>query len=150
LAFIIVEIVHADDPDSVLFELRKQYVAQTLPLLLDQVGDARVDRIQLLRLGDAVWGRLTDVRSDLTSQTRNPDHIELVQIGAEDRQKLYTFEQAVARVERLVKNTGVELEPAKLAIDVKRWVKAHCVELRSVKAKSPFNGDGRKCEIKFP
>ena len=56
--------------------------------------------------------------SDLASQSGNPDHVELVKVGAEDRQELHPLEEAVARVERLVQHPGVELEPAQLTIEV--------------------------------
>jgi fibronectin type 3 domain-containing protein len=61
---------------------------------------------------------LLDSRGDLASESGYPDHIELVEIRAENRQKFDALEQAVPRVERLVQNTGIEREPAQLAIDV--------------------------------
>jgi hypothetical protein len=59
---------------------------------------------------------------NLAAQARDPDHVELVEVGAEDREELESFEQPVSGVERLVENPGVELEPAKLAIDVEGGV----------------------------
>jgi len=75
--------------------------------------------------GELLGRGLPHVRGDLSAQSRHPHHEELVQVGAEDGKEFHALEQPVARVERLVEHTGVELEPAQLAIYVQGRIDAH-------------------------
>ena len=112
------QVVHPDDLDSVLLQLRQQHVVQALPLLLHQVGDALRDRVELLAGSQAVGRNVLHAGGDLPPESGDPDHVELVEIRAEDREEFDALEQPVSRVERLVENPGVEREPAQLTIDV--------------------------------
>ena len=70
-------------------------------------------------MGNPIGTGGVDAGHDLATQTCDADHVELVEVGAEDRQELQPLQQAIPRVERLVQYSGVELEPAQLTIDVK-------------------------------
>jgi len=61
----------------------------------------------------------------LPAQTRDANHVELVEVGAEDRKKFQSLEERVAFIERLVKNPRVEFEPAQLAIYVELGISSH-------------------------
>jgi hypothetical protein len=61
----------------------------------------------------------------LPAKTRHTNHVELVEVRAENRKEFEPLEQRVSIVERFVQNPGVELEPAQLAIDEERRVAGH-------------------------
>jgi len=69
--------------------------------------------------------RYDDAGGQLPAQTRNTNHVELVQVRAEDCQKLDALEQRIPLVEGLVKHLRIELQPAQLAIDEQRWIGYH-------------------------
>jgi len=77
------------------------------------------------RKGQAVRRDLLYAGGDLPPDSGDPDHVELVEIRAEDREEFDALEQRVSRVERLVENTGVEREPAQFAVDVKGRIECH-------------------------
>ena len=106
------KLAHPNDFDVVLLQLWQQHIVEAFTLQLHQFSDARVDGIKLLGLRNTVGASVLDAGDDLASQSCHSHHVELVQVGAEDRQKFYALEQPVPRVERLVQNPGVELEPA--------------------------------------
>ncbi len=56
---------------------------------------------------------------DLLAQTGDPDLEELVEVAGEDGQELDAFEEGVAFVTRLEQDPRVELEPGKLAVQVR-------------------------------
>ena len=68
---------------------------------------------------------MLDPGSDLASKTRDANHVELVEVRAEDREEFQALEQRISGVERLVEDPGVELEPAQLTIDVKGRIDRH-------------------------
>jgi hypothetical protein len=51
--------------------------------------------------------------------------VKLVEVPAENRQELEPLEESIARIERFVQDSSVELEPAQFAIYVECWVKTH-------------------------
>src|SRR5205823_10444076 len=73
---------------------------------------------------------VVDVGGDLASQAGDANHVELVEVGAEDRQELECLEQGFARVLGLVQDAAVELEPAQFAIDEQGWIYRHTRGLR--------------------
>ena len=117
-----------------LVVLRDRAVVDELDAFLgkrrpDVNGDARVFDGQLERpLSDGcklVFGRAAvgraghPARLDLLAEARDADLEELVEVAREDRQELDPLEQRVANVTRLVEDPRVELEPRKLAVDVR-------------------------------
>src|SRR5690606_2160346 len=61
-----------------------------------------------------------DTRGLLPLEAANPLLIELVQIAAGDGEEPHPFEQRNSRIARLVQHAPVEVEPAKLGIEVER------------------------------
>ena len=66
-------------------------------------------------LGHAVFGLGEPLH--LLAQPRHANHHEFVEVAAEDRQELQTFEQQVAGILGFLEHAGVELEPTEFAID---------------------------------
>jgi hypothetical protein len=54
--------------------------------------------------------------SDLAAKPGHPDHVELVEVGVEDREEFEALEERIPFVDGFVQNSAVELEPAQLAI----------------------------------
>src|SRR5207302_1062820 len=100
------KVVHPNDFDVVLLQLWQQRVVEAFTLQLYQLSDARVDGIQLLRLRNTVGAGMSEAGGDLSSQSGHAHHVEFIQVGAEDRQKLYPLEEEVPGIERLVQNPG--------------------------------------------
>ena len=106
---------------------RHDLLVEVAPLLLTASAALRA-RIaaSCSRGGHAVGGRGGHAGGDLVLQPRNPDHEELVQVGAEDGQELDAFEQRMPAIVRLFQHAAVELEPAQLAVEVERRVLEIC------------------------
>jgi hypothetical protein len=66
----------------------------------------------------AVDADLRQPEADLLLDARDPDLVELVEVGAEDRQEAQPLEQRQAAVLRLFEHPPVELELAQLAVEV--------------------------------
>ena len=95
------EVAHAEETDVVrrgLVEKRREAAA----LHRAQARDLGVDRVELLLRGETVRRRQDDAGRDLTPQSRDANHVELVEVRAEDREELDALEQRHTRVERLV------------------------------------------------
>src|SRR5215813_4428647 len=80
---------------------------------MDSTGDRGEcgGRGQAIRAGGHVAG------AKLPFEIGDPDHEELIEIRAEDREELHPFQEGNARILRLLEDTAVELEPGELAID---------------------------------
>jgi len=127
LQFSLIQLAHRNELDSVLRQLGQQHLVQALALLLHELGYSLRDRVELPAGGQAVGRNVLYASGDLPPKSGDPDHVELVEIRAEDREKFDALEQPVSGVERLVKNPGVEREPAQFAIDVKGRIERHCL-----------------------
>jgi hypothetical protein len=79
------------------------------------------DRVELLLRGEPVGRWLADPRGQLSLETRHPDHEELVEIGAEDRQELDPLEQRRALVHGFMEDARVEVQPGELPIEIRLW-----------------------------
>src|ERR1700682_4963686 len=84
LQFSFVQIAHRDDLDPVRCQLWQQHLVQALPLLFHQVGDSLSDRIELLARGQAIGRNLLYSSGNLTPESGDPHHIELVEVRAEN------------------------------------------------------------------
>jgi hypothetical protein len=93
---------------------------QTRPLQSREPCDFRVDGLELLVRREPIGRRDDDAGRDLSAQSGDADHVKLVEVRAEDAEKLQALEQRNARVECLVKHPAVEGEPAQFAIEVQR------------------------------
>jgi hypothetical protein len=54
----------------------------------------------------------------LVEQARDPDHEELVEVRAEDREELDALQQRVGRILRFFQHALLEFQQAELAVDV--------------------------------
>ena len=64
---------------------------------------------------------------DLLQETGHAHHEELVEIGAEDGEKLHALEQRIARIASFFENAALKLKQAQLGIQVERGT----IELRA-------------------
>jgi hypothetical protein len=120
-----VEILRGEQSDAMILERRQQQIVKAVPCLPEQRINPVVNCGELLRGSHSIGWSLENPGGYLAAKSRNPDHVKLVQVGVEDRQEFETLEQRVSIVERFVKDPGVELEPAQLAIDEKRRIGGH-------------------------
>src|SRR5258705_2795917 len=111
------QVIDANELDSVLLQLGQQDVVQALPLQLHQLGHLLRDRRTLFGRRHTIELHVLHAGPDRPRKSSHPDHVELVKVGAEDRQEFDALEQPVPGVESLVQNSSVKLEPAQLAID---------------------------------
>ena len=121
-----VQFVHGDQADPVAFERRQDVAVQAPVALPDQGTHPLGDQLELLRRRHPVRRAARDAGRELPPQARDPHHVELVEIGAEDRQELQALEQRHALVQRLVQHPGVELQPTQLAVEIE-FVRGECV-----------------------
>src|SRR4051812_24671698 len=92
------QILHRDESNAVRLQLSEQLV-ETMALQGRKPRHLRIDRLQLFRRSESVWRRLHDARGDLPPQSGNANHVELVEVRAEDRQEFHALEQWHAQVE---------------------------------------------------
>jgi len=78
---------------------------------LHQAGNALGYPGECLGWSQAIGSNLPDPRRTLRLQRRDPDHVKLVQVAAENRQELDPFQQRMPRVESLFQNPAVERQP---------------------------------------
>jgi hypothetical protein len=86
-------------------------------------ANAALDRVQRGLGRQTVRRGGRDAGRDLSPQPGHANHVELVEVRAEDREKLEPLEQRISIIERLVEHPGVELEPTQLAIEEQCWRK---------------------------
>jgi hypothetical protein len=112
----------------VFVEKRDAGVGERRPeLILHHLHGALANGRQLLRHGQAVGRDLLEARALALAQRRHPDHEELVQVRADDREKLDALEQRMVIRDRLIEHALVEFEPAKFPVGVqRRIVKSGC------------------------
>src|SRR5690606_996412 len=110
--------VELEQADALGGEGGEDLLLKDLVLLFDEpLGDA-LDLTQGALRGAAVGADLRQAEADLLLDARDPDLVELVQVGAEDRQEPQPLEQRQALVLGLLQHPTVELELAQLPVDV--------------------------------
>ena len=72
---------------------------------------------EVLRRGQAVGRAFDGGAFDLLFEAGDADFEELVQVGAEDAEELDALEQGRGRVQRLLQDALIELQPAQLAVE---------------------------------
>src|SRR5262249_51470233 len=82
--------------------------------------DLGIDRVELLLGRESVGRRLNHTGRDLASKPGDANHVELIEVRAEDREKLDALEQRHARVECLLQHSRVERQPTEFSIEVQR------------------------------
>ncbi len=110
------------DREALLRKRGQEVLHQALSVSSHQRAHDRRDRRELVLGRHAVGGPLDDARRRLLLEARDAHLEELIEVAAEDGHKLEPLEQRGSRVERLVQNAPVELEPGELPIEVEGWV----------------------------
>ena len=125
---LLVQLAHVGQADALLGQRRDHLVEEAAHLGLDRRADVLGDRLERVVGGEAVRAAPGDAFLDLLAQAGHPDHVELVQVGGEDRQEAEPFQQRRGRVGGQVQDPVVELQPGDLAVDVQ--VRVEQVPLR--------------------
>ena len=113
------EIGRLDHRDAGLGELAAQRQPGHL-LGFHQGPGALVDRLELLRRGEAVLAQRLDAGEVLAFEPGHPDHVEFVEVARRDRQEAQPLQQRMARIVGLGQHPLVEGEPRQLAVDEAR------------------------------
>ncbi len=114
-------LMRVQEHDPLVGELAPEAVPRGSLLVEHFVGDA-AHLVQLRRHVEPVRRMILDALAELPHRCRQPDHEELVEIGAGDAEELDPLEQRMRGVGDLGQDAAVELEPAQLAVDVQRRV----------------------------
>ena len=110
-------LLRTDDPDALGDEARLDVRQEAPVLLLDERVHALGDGRQGLGRRQPVGGGALVADPDPLLEVGHPDHEELVQVRAEDRQELDALQEGHGRVLGLLQHPPVELEPRQLAVD---------------------------------
>ena len=105
--------------------LGRQKRPQLFPALSEVVQHlhtAAAHRGELLQRVEAVRCDVFDSLPQILLRRRDANHEELVEIRRGNREEFHSFEQRMRRIEGLVEDALIELEPAQLAVDVERRV----------------------------
>jgi hypothetical protein len=111
------QIIDCEESHAVRRQLHEELL-EASALQLHQPRDLGVDRIELILRRTAVVRPLHHARRDLTAESRDANHVELVEVRREDRQELDALEQRRPRVQCLMKDAGVEGKPTQLPIEI--------------------------------
>jgi hypothetical protein len=113
-----IEFVQAEDPDTLLRQLRAQLSVPALVLLSDEFMHFLGDCVPLFYQRQSIGAGFGVAIFHLLHQTGDPHFEKFVQIVGADREKLQAFQQRAAFILRFFKHAMVELKPRKLAVDV--------------------------------
>src|SRR3989442_6726328 len=114
-----VQLLIIKDMDMLFDKQWQKLIPPALPDLLHQWGQTSTHCPQLLFCGEAIGTSNGDVSDYLVLQPCQANHDELIEVGIEDRQKLYTLQQRMTAILRLFKDAPVELDPTQFTIDIK-------------------------------
>ncbi len=106
-----------EKPDAVLRQLRPQTIVPAASLLVEHLTRPRPHQPKLLLGRQSIRRHVLAVRPHLLLEHRDANHEELVEVGADNGEKLDAFEERVAAIACLIEHPLVELQPAELAID---------------------------------
>jgi hypothetical protein len=132
------QIAEAAQDDPFLLQGR-EHVGEQRPVLdRDQLAHELGDALELLGWRHAIGpGAALDAGLHLLLQAAYPHHEELIEVRAEDCQKLQPLEQWHLGVLGLLQHPAIELEPAQLPVEIEGGI----VECRSV---AFGGGDGQR------
>ena len=120
---LVVDVLVQAQEDAFFFESGQELLAQTLERLAEHAAHLFADGGKLIARRHAVGaGADGDARSDFLLQAADADHEEFVEVGSEDGQELDPLQQRHGAIERFFENATIELQPAKLAIDVQAGI----------------------------
>jgi len=114
------EFIPVREGNADLVERRAHVLREHVCLPRDELFDSLPDRPELFELIGAVRRVGSYAERELFLQSRNAHLEELVEIGAEDREKLRSFEQRQRFVLGEREHSGVEVEPREFAIEIAR------------------------------
>jgi hypothetical protein len=109
-----------EEADPVRGQERAKVLRPARCLLVHLGQRTRADDAELVLGGKPVERGLFDAGPELLEDRGDPDHEELVQVGAGDCEELDALEQRVREVLGLGQHPPVELQPAQFSIDVQR------------------------------
>ena len=118
LALLALELVVVEHLDALAAQPGRDVREPAAALELEHRPQPLVDRRHLLGRRHPVRWRHHRSRLELAAQPGDPDHEELVEVAAKDRQELRPLEQRRFLVERLFEHPPVELQPAQLAVEI--------------------------------
>ena len=117
-ALVLVDFGPCDDHDALVGERGPHRVEEHVGVPAGDLLSALVDPAQLLTRRQAVGRAHRQSHLVAPLQSRDTDHVELVEVGGEDRKELRAFQQRQRRVGREREYPRVEVEPAQLAVEV--------------------------------
>jgi hypothetical protein len=120
----------AEQEDPLGDEQRLDLAKEAVVLSIRQLTDSRRDSPCRLRGREPIGPRGVIARVDAALQRRHPHHEKLVEVRAEDGEKLHSLEQGHAWILRLLEHAPIELEPRDLAVDER--VRVHSASPRKV------------------
>jgi hypothetical protein len=106
-----------EKPDAVLRQFRPQAIVPAASLLVEHLTGSRPHQPKLLLGRQSIRRHVLAVRPHLLLEHGDANHEELVEVGADNGEKLDALEERVAAIARLIEHPLVELQPAELAID---------------------------------
>ena len=112
------EITASQKADAFALELRQEFRVEQLILRGNHRVDFLRDLLEKLVGPGAIGPDGRRAGFDLRMQTGHTDLEELVEVAADDAQKLQPFEYGIARVFRLSEHAPRERELTELAIDI--------------------------------
>jgi hypothetical protein len=111
----------AEEEDALRSQQWLHLLEKAAVLLVDQLMDARDHRGHRLRRRLAVRARILVAGVDPALQLGHPHHEELVEIRAEDGEKLHALEQRHGGILGLFEHPPIELQPRQFTIDERVW-----------------------------
>src|SRR5258706_8478573 len=107
-------LVAAHQTNAIAVELRQHGVEKAEVLFFGQVMNSSRNRTQSC---SDVGVQIFQLIVELPLQPRHPNHEEFIQIGAENSEKLDTFQKRNRRVLGLFQHPAIEIEPGQISVN---------------------------------
>ena len=117
-ALVVGQIAPAQDPDALHLQLGADLVEEDPSVRFGDGLAARRDAGQLFARGQPVGAADGEAGLVAALQPGHSHHVELVEVGREDREELGPLQQGLAGVLGQRQHAGVEVEPGQLAVEV--------------------------------
>ena len=112
-----IQVVPTDNADVLLLKSRQNLVVEHIGVTNLQLVSALSDLFHLLFRAQACGGGHGQTGGYAALQAGHTHHEELVEVGSDDGQEVQPLQQVQVRVLRQLQHTGVEVEPATLAVE---------------------------------
>jgi hypothetical protein len=96
------------------------FVEPDIDVGVDHAADAFIDGVELLLGSEAVDGKFGDTGVALALEAADALHEELVEVGGEDGAETNAFEERHIGIDGQFEDALIEIEPAKLAVEIER------------------------------